>query len=94
MSPHISPNYLNFFATYVFNCRSRRLDYNQPNFVIMPAKLKKSRTDKMLAGVCGGFAEYLGWDATLVRVLFVILLFLGYGSPILIYFILAIVMPD
>jgi phage shock protein PspC (stress-responsive transcriptional regulator) len=60
----------------------------------MPAKLRKSRTDKMLAGVCGGFAEYLGWDATLVRVLFVILLFLGYGSPILVYFILAIVMPD
>ncbi|MTI86530.1 MAG: PspC domain-containing protein [Balneolaceae bacterium] len=60
----------------------------------MPAKLRKSRKDKMLAGVCGGIAEYLGWDSTLVRVLFVILLISGYGMPVLLYFILAIVMPD
>jgi phage shock protein PspC (stress-responsive transcriptional regulator) len=60
----------------------------------MPAKLRKSRKDKMLAGVCGGLAEYLGWDPTIVRILFVIAIFLGWGSPILLYFILAIVMPD
>lgn len=59
----------------------------------MPAKLKKSKKDKMLAGVCGGLAEYLGWDATIVRILFIIFAFL-YGSTILVYFILAIVMPD
>lgn len=59
----------------------------------MPAKLKKSSTDKMLAGVCGGLAEYLGWDATIVRILFVILAF-TYGFAILAYFILAVVMPD
>lgn len=59
----------------------------------MPAKLRKSRKDKMLAGVCGGLAEYLGWDPTIVRILFVIFAFL-YGSTILGYFILAIVMPD
>ncbi len=60
----------------------------------MSAKLRKSRTDKMLAGVCGGFAEYLGWDSTLIRIIFVLFLFLGWGTPILAYFILAIVMPD
>jgi phage shock protein PspC (stress-responsive transcriptional regulator) len=59
----------------------------------MPAKLKKSRTDKMLAGVCGGLAEYLGWDPTIVRILFVLITFFG-GFPILAYFILAIIMPD
>jgi phage shock protein PspC (stress-responsive transcriptional regulator) len=59
----------------------------------MPAKLKKSRKDKMLAGVCGGLAEYLGWDPTIVRILFIIFAFL-YGSTILMYFILAIVRPD
>ena len=59
----------------------------------MPAKLKKSRKDRMLAGVCGGFAEYLGWDPTIVRILFIILAF-SYGFGVLGYFILAVVMPD
>jgi phage shock protein PspC (stress-responsive transcriptional regulator) len=48
----------------------------------------------MISGVCGGIAEYLGWDATIIRILFVILTFLLWGAPILIYFILALVMPD
>ncbi|MBO6585405.1 MAG: PspC domain-containing protein [Gracilimonas sp.] len=60
----------------------------------MPAKLRKSRTDKMLAGVCGGFAEYLGWDPTLVRIIFAIILVSSFGTAVLAYFILAIVMPD
>ncbi|MDR9417101.1 MAG: PspC domain-containing protein [Gracilimonas sp.] len=60
----------------------------------MPAKLRKSRTDKMLAGVCGGFAEYLGWDATIVRILFALILVSSFGTAVLAYFILAIVMPD
>lgn len=60
----------------------------------MPAKLRKSRTDKMLAGVCGGFAEYLGWDSTIIRILFVLILVSSFGTAVLAYFILAIVMPD
>jgi len=60
----------------------------------MPAKLRKSRTDKMLAGVCGGFAEYLGWDATVVRIIFALILVSSFGTAVLSYFILAIVMPD
>jgi len=60
----------------------------------MSARLKKSKTDRMIAGVCGGIAEYLGWDPTIVRIIFVISTFLGYGSPVLLYFILALVMPD
>ncbi|RNC84763.1 MAG: PspC domain-containing protein [Balneola sp.] len=60
----------------------------------MPAKLRKSKKDKMIAGVCSGLAEYLGWDPTIVRILFIGAAFFSYGSPVLIYFILAIVMPD
>ncbi|MDX1671413.1 MAG: PspC domain-containing protein [Balneolaceae bacterium] len=60
----------------------------------MGAKLKKSRTDRMIAGVCGGIAEYLGWDPTIIRLLFVITTLVGFGSPVLLYFILALVMPD
>ncbi|MFH5833039.1 PspC domain-containing protein [Halalkalibaculum sp. DA3122] len=60
----------------------------------MGARLSKSRTDKMIAGVCGGIADYLGWDPTIVRIIFVVLTVMGWGSPVLLYFILALVMPD
>lgn len=60
----------------------------------MAAKLKKSRTNKMLAGVCGGIAEYLGWDATFVRIIYLILVFSSFGTMVLFYFILALIMPD
>lgn len=60
----------------------------------MALKLRKSRTDKMIAGVCGGIAEYLGWDPTIVRIIFVVTTFIGWGSPVLLYFILALIMPD
>ncbi len=60
----------------------------------MPAKLRKSRTDKMIAGVCGGISEYLKWDPTIVRIILLILVFSSLGTMILIYFILALIMPD
>jgi phage shock protein PspC (stress-responsive transcriptional regulator) len=45
-------------------------------------KLYLSRTDKKIAGVCGGIAEYFGLDSTLVRLAFVILALLGFSSVI------------
>jgi len=59
----------------------------------MQRRLHRSLTDRKLAGVCGGIAEYLGWDPTLVRVLWIVLTFLG-GSGVLAYLILWLVMPD
>ncbi len=56
-------------------------------------KLYRSSTDKMIAGVCGGLGKYLGIDATLIRLIFALLVFFGVGSGLLIYVILAIVMP-
>jgi phage shock protein PspC (stress-responsive transcriptional regulator) len=56
-------------------------------------RLCRSRQNRSLAGVCGGIAEYLGWDPTLVRVAWIILTLLG-GSGILIYLILWLVMPE
>lgn len=56
------------------------------------ARLTRSETDRILAGVCGGLAAYLGIDPVLVRLAFLILLFAsGIGFPI--YVILWIVMP-
>lgn len=57
-------------------------------------KLRKSRTDIVISGVCGGFAEYFDVDPTLVRVIYLFLTFMGGGSPILLYFLLSWVMPE
>ena len=55
-------------------------------------RLMRSETDRMIAGVCGGLAAYLGVDPVLVRLAFVILL-LASGVGLGIYVILWIVMP-
>ena len=56
-------------------------------------KLTKSGSDKMLCGVCSGFAKYFGIDPTIVRLLWMFLV-LCVGTGILAYIICAIVMPD
>ena len=56
-------------------------------------KLYKSNTDKKIAGVCGGIAEYFNIDATLVRLGWVVFSLLG-GSGLLAYIIAAIIMPE
>lgn len=56
-------------------------------------RLSKSRTDKKISGVCGGLAKYLGINSTIVRIIFVAAMLLGYGSFLLVYIAMAIVMP-
>jgi phage shock protein C len=56
------------------------------------SRLMRSETDRMLAGVCGGIAAYLGVDPVLVRLGFVVLL-LASGIGIPIYLILWLIMP-
>lgn len=55
-------------------------------------RLYRSRTSRILCGVCGGIGEYLNIDPTLVRLLAVLLGFSGTG--ILVYIIAAIIIPD
>ena len=55
-------------------------------------RLMRSETDRMIAGVCGGLASYLGVDPVLVRLAFVLLL-LASGVGLAIYVVLWIVMP-
>lgn len=60
----------------------------------MEKKLTKS-TDKKMAGVCAGLAEYFNLDATLVRVLYAALTFFSVGFPgIVLYIILMLIMPE
>ncbi len=56
-------------------------------------RLYRSRSDRKLAGVCAGIADYFGWDPTLVRVGWIVLTLMG-GSGILLYLILWLVMPE
>ncbi len=56
-------------------------------------QLKKSH-DKMIAGVCGGIAEWQGWDPTIVRIVYVLVSVFSAAFPgILVYIILMLVMP-
>jgi phage shock protein C len=56
-------------------------------------KLYRSNTDKMIAGVCGGLGQYFGVDPTLIRLIFALLVVFGVGSGVLLYIVLAIVIP-
>jgi len=55
-------------------------------------KLYRSRTSVVLGGVCGGLADYLNMDVTLVRIIYLILILFG-GTGVLLYIILWIVIP-
>lgn len=54
----------------------------------------RSTTDKWLAGVCGGIANYFGWDPAIVRLVYVLLTFGTAFSGIIVYIILCICMPE
>lgn len=56
-------------------------------------KLMKSRNDRKLCGVCGGLAEYLNVDSTMVRLIWALLV-LAAGTGVLAYLVAALIMPE
>jgi phage shock protein C len=56
-------------------------------------KLYRSSRDKKIFGVCGGLADYLGVDATLLRILLIVVAVFSAGSVILVYIIAGFVIP-
>ncbi len=56
-------------------------------------RLYRSRSNRTIAGICAGIADYFGWDRTLVRIAWIALTFFG-GCGILIYCILWLVVPE
>ena len=57
--------------------------------------LLRSRHDRVLAGVCGGIAKWLGWNPSGVRLLYVIISVFSAAFPgILVYLLLWIIMPE
>lgn len=57
-------------------------------------KLFRSRTDRKLAGICGGMGIYFGCDSTLMRVAWVLAAFISGGLGILAYLVLIFVIPN
>ncbi len=63
--------------------------------VELRSPLRRSRSQRMIAGVCGGIAEWLGWDVKLVRVFYVLVSVFSAAVPgILAYIILWVLLPE
>lgn len=57
--------------------------------------LYRSKRNKVIGGVCGGIAEWLGWDPTVTRILFVVVSILSAAFPgLIVYILLWILMPQ
>lgn len=59
----------------------------------MKKRMTRSRDDRMIAGVCGGLADYFGADPTIVRLAFVALTVLGIDTTVLVYLAAWIIVP-
>lgn len=57
-------------------------------------KIKRSRSNRILLGVCGGLANNFNINAWPLRLFFMIFSFLGMGLPTIIYLVLAMIMPE
>lgn len=57
-----------------------------------PKKLYRSYDNRIIAGVCGGVAEYLNLDPTIIRLIWILLSF-GFGFGILAYLLAVIIVP-
>ena len=66
---------------------------NNKNGEAPTGRLHKSTKDKKIAGVCGGIAEYLNTDPTIIRLVFALMV-LGWGTGVLAYIVLALVLPE
>ena len=58
-----------------------------------PRRLYRSRTDRMIGGVCGGLAQFLTIDATIIRLIFVFAALFG-GATLLVYLVMLLVVPE
>ena len=67
----------------------RPLDEKKKKFM---TKLTLNRANKKILGVCAGLADWSGIDAMIVRVAFVLATLIGFGSPILIYVALGLIL--
>ncbi|MDD8017734.1 MAG: PspC domain-containing protein, partial [Bacteroidota bacterium] len=61
---------------------------------VHPRTFRRSASDRKIFGVCGGLAKYFGIDPSIMRLLYVILCFASFGAGVLLYLLLAVIVPD
>ena len=66
----------------------------QEPVIRIQGRLERPRQDRMIAGVCAGFAKHYGWEISVVRLVMCVALLLGVGTPVLAYLVAWIVMPN
>jgi len=74
--------------------RKKTENTESETFEIKGKKLYRSKTQKMLAGVCGGIAEYFEMDVSIIRILWAIITIASAGFGILIYILMIIIFPE
>lgn len=57
-------------------------------------RLYRSRSDRVVAGICGGLADFFGLDASLIRLAFVLGVVFGFGSLLVVYLVMLFVVPE
>ena len=76
----------------MFDDSSHREEVSVPS---LKAPLRRSRTDRRIAGVVGGLAKYFGIDSTLARVIYVVISIVSVAFPgILVYILLWVIIPE
>jgi phage shock protein C len=80
-------------ANYCSDCGTATGNMPRPLSAYCERRLSRARDDVKIAGVCAGFARYLGIDATLVRILWMILTIFSIGAGLIVYVACWIVMP-
>jgi phage shock protein C len=82
-------------SRFCYNCGAKQPEAAAPGLPPQAGpkkRLMRSSSDKMIAGVCAGLADYFDLDPTIVRVVWVLALFFA-GTGLLVYIILWIVLP-
>ncbi len=60
----------------------------------MQKRLYRSQTDRVISGVCGGLANYLDLDPSLVRIATALLALMSFGTVALVYIVMALIVPQ
>ncbi len=77
-----------------YNNQYNQYNGNDQNGNNSMKKLYRSNLNKMICGVCGGIGNYFSCDPTIIRLLMVLFAFFSFGTGVLAYFIMAIVIPS
>jgi phage shock protein C len=86
--------FLIVIGTYLLLNRKKKEDSENDTFEIKGKKLYRSKSQKMLGGVCGGIAEYFEMDVSIIRILWAIITIASAGFGILVYILMVIIFPE